>query len=843
MVRQNGRMNPLRLIALFLLLVVAVRAAPEAFEVSEPRKGELPGGKEADGIIGDLILRNDKVEAVISGNLPLRRANMSTFYGGTGITPGCLYDLTLRGANNDQLTVFCPTAQQGAVSWVRVIKDGSDGEAVIETVVTGPSNKGLEVKHEYRLKDGWQGVSIATTLRNQSAAAVKHSTTDRWTNFKRTGTAFGILWADAIDPADRAGYAHGVTANANNITPGQAVEVPPGGEISFTRFLAVGSSPAQAFGVVAAQRGDVGTIAGRVIEKSGAPVLSAQVAVRAVGDVGRTVGFAYPDATGAFEISAPPGEYELTFEDLGRSPHVQKLTVTAGGKAEASAEMPPATAIEFDVQDELGRSIPCKAQFLALEGTEKVNLGPDNRAHGCLDQWFSETGKFRVQLPPGKYRVIVTHGIEYSHLEQEMTLAAGQAAAFAGTLKRLVDTTGWVSADYHNHSTPSGDNTCGTDDRIINLAAEQVEFAPTTEHNRLYDWRPHIERLGLSAYVQTVPGIELTGTGAHLNSFPFKPQPFQQDNGAPVWNPDPRISAITLRDWQGAEADRWVQINHPDMVNDFIDRNDDGIADGGFHGLATLIDGVETQNYSDSALLGGQPFRITKDSLGKESVTYLREFIWLQMLNRGHRYAAMAVCDAHSVWGNGVGGWRMYMPSKTDDPAKIDWRENSRHAKAGHSILTTGPFLTVRTEDGTGPGGTVRAGGSVTLQIKVQCTDWIDIDRVQILVNGQPRPDLNFTRASHPQWFGNGVTKFDRQVKVTLGEDAHLIVVAAGEKSDLSIGYGTSTQGKIHPFAYHNPIFVDVDGSGFTPNGDTLGYPLPVKGISVEEAKRILQRP
>ena len=48
------------------------------------------------GIIGDFVLRNDKIEAVISGNLPLRRANMSTFYGAlkASLTPGCLYDLT-----------------------------------------------------------------------------------------------------------------------------------------------------------------------------------------------------------------------------------------------------------------------------------------------------------------------------------------------------------------------------------------------------------------------------------------------------------------------------------------------------------------------------------------------------------------------------------------------------------------------------------------------------------------------------------------------------------------------------------------------------------------------------
>jgi hypothetical protein len=59
-------------------------AAPEAFEVSAARAGELPGGKEADGIIGDFILRNDRVEAVVSGNLQDRRANMTTFYGENG---------------------------------------------------------------------------------------------------------------------------------------------------------------------------------------------------------------------------------------------------------------------------------------------------------------------------------------------------------------------------------------------------------------------------------------------------------------------------------------------------------------------------------------------------------------------------------------------------------------------------------------------------------------------------------------------------------------------------------------------------------------------------------------
>jgi len=538
----------------------------------------------------------------------------------------------------------------------------------------------------------------------------------------------------------------------------------------------------------------------------------------------------------------PAGEQDLEIADLGREIDKANLFVAAGKSASFTMSLSGQSAIAFDIRGEDGKPLPCKAQFIGVNGTKVPNLGPQNRAAGCVDQYHSANGQFRQPLPPGDYEVIVTRGIEFGHLRQTVKLAAGQTATVKGTLKRLVDTRGWVSADYHNHSTPSGDNTCGTDDRLINLAAEGIEFAPTTEHNRFYDWRPHIVRLGLTNHLQTVSGVELTGSGAHFNSFPFEPTPLAQDGGAPVWNADPRITAATLRDFQKPEPARWIQINHPDMVANFTDRDGDGRADGGFIGLPLMIDGVETENYSMSSILSGVPFTVTRDAkTGRDTARSQREFVWLQLLNKGHRYVAVAVCDAHSVYGNGVGGWRMYMPSASDEPAKIDWRENSRHAKEGRSYLTTGPFLQVQTDDGTQPGGTVRAAGGVKLKVRVQCTDWLDIDRVQVLVNGRAEPKLNFTRATHPTWFANGVVKFDRTIDVPLAEDAHLIVVAAGENFDLKTGYGTSAQARIKPIAYHNPIWADVDGGGFKPNGDTLGFPLATK-IPLDEARALLDR-
>lgn len=845
---------------LSILVTSAAFAAPEAFEVGPGQKGQLPRGKEADGIIGDFILRNDKVEAVVSGNLPLRRANLMTFYSDAGITPGNLYDLTIRGANNDQITCFQPAGQQGPVSWVRVEKDGSDGEAVVACMSTAPNHGGLMRRHEYVLRDGWQGVMVKTTLTNETKVPKKVLLGDKWTTFWRTGTAAtggaGILWAEAVDPADRCGYAVGYLTAPADIGEAKLRELKPGESVSVSRFLAVAGSPIEAVGIVAAQQGSTGRISGSVKDSAGAPVAGVQLVVRGSADgaekveatgparvaarTSRAMGIGYTDAKGLFSFALPAGKYGVSFAATGSAEVARGVDLKAGDSTKLDVSIPVASSVVFEIRDESGQSIPCKAQFLAKDGTEPVNLGPDQRAHGCRDQYHSERGDFRVRIPPGAYRIVVTRGIEYSHLAQDVTLKEGGSFVFKGVLKRLVDTRGWVSADYHNHSTESGDNTCGTDDRIINLAAEGIEFAPTTEHNRLYDWSPHIERLGLSKFLKTVPGVELTGNAAHLNAFPFKPVPFTQDNGAPVWNKDPRIAAITLRDWQGAEPDRWIQINHPDMTVNFIDANGDGEPDGGFLGLATLIDGVETQNYRGSELLGGTPLRILRDPrTGKESVSPVREFIWLQLLNRGHRYAAVAACDAHTVWGNGAGGWRMYMPATSDEPAEIDWRENSRAAKTGRSYLTTGPFLQVRTGDGTGPGGETRAvDGGVKLHVRVQCTDWIDIDRVAVLVNG--RVAKNLTRASDAAKFKAGVVKFDETLEVKLSEDAHIIVVACAETSDLSIGYGTSSQRKIRPFAYHNPIFVDVNGGGFTPNGDTLGWPLTTGKISLDDAKKML---
>lgn len=826
-------------------LVSESAMSPQVIEIGDREFEELPGGKEADGIVGDFLLRNDRVEAVISGDLPLRRPNMSAFYGEGNETPGCLYDLTLRDANNDQITIFTPSVQRGPVSYVKIDESVGKDAAAVETVVTAAKNGGLAKRHQYILEKGWQGVLIVSTFENESDAEVEVDLTDAWTQMTSKGSVKGIQWADAVDPADKCGYAYAwVSARGAAMPKSNKQPLAPGGSLKVARFLAVGTSPAEAVGEVLAWRAskDLSHVDLLAKDENGKPISSGRALIK-TGDEKPVP--AYFDDHGKATFNWADGEHGIAFEDIGRETVNKTMVLKEGGTILLEQKMSDLSCVSFSITDEEGGDTPCKVQFNPREGTAKPELGPTNRAHGCVDQWHSATGKFDVALPPGEYRIVVTRGPEFDSIARDIVLEPGQKIDFAGELIRSVDTKGWVSCDFHNHSTPSGDNTCGTDDRLINLAAEHIEFAPTTEHNRLYDWMPHISKLGLSKFLATVPGMELTGRGAHFNTFPLKPNPKLQDGGAPVWQKDPRLNAIVLRDYQGGDRDRWVHVNHPDMSENFIDRDGDGRADGGYAYFGGLIDGLESQNYRGSNILEGAPYSIgpARTGLGKQ-VNYHREFIWLQLLNQGLKVWGIGVADAHHVYGNGVGSWRTYIPSPTDDPEEIDWREISANAHAGKMVLSSGPFLKVSTGSGAIAGGYERSNGKVLLRVSVKCANWYDIDRVQILVNGRQDPRYNYTRKANADMFNNPDRvehdSFNHLLELDLSEDAHLIVVAVGENSNLQGGFGSSTQSAYQPIAYNNPIFIDVDGGGFEPNGDTLGYELPVRNLSVDSVEAML---
>jgi hypothetical protein len=228
------------------------------------------------------------------------------------------------------------------------------------------------------------------------------------------------------------------------------------------------------------------------------------------------------------------------------------------------------------------------------------------------------------------------------------------------------------------------------------------------------------------------------------------------------------------------------------------------------------------------AVLDLEPYYLAFDPKKLRIRNNNRVFNWLQLLNQGHRIPGVVNTDAHYNF-HGSGGLRNYVRSDAKTPGDIDPLEIVRHCKAGHIVMSNGPFLDVKLQ-GAIPGDDVRLEqGKGVLEVRVLCPNWFDIDRVQVLVNGRPEPRLNFTRKTHPQMFSDTPVRFEQKLELALKGDAHVIVVATGEESTLGEVIGPMW-GRQNPTAMSNPIWVDVDGSGFKANGDTLGHPLPVKG-------------
>ncbi len=192
--------------------------------------------------------------------------------------------------------------------------------------------------------------------------------------------------------------------------------------------------------------------------------------------------------------------------------------------------------------------------------------------------YYSHDGRFRRELAPGSYDVIISYGPEYDAVFTRVDVTRGKETPLEAKLVRSVKTDGWISADFHSHSSPSGDNTSSQLGRVLNLLCEHIEFAPCTEHNRLSTYDPHLKRLGAERRMATCVGIELTGQPLplnHQNAFPMVMRPHTQDGGGPTSDDDPEVQIERLALWDGA-SDKLVQVNHPDIGWMFRDRNGDG---------------------------------------------------------------------------------------------------------------------------------------------------------------------------------------------------------------------------------------------------------------------------
>lgn len=313
--------------------------------------------------------------------------------------------------------------------------------------------------------------------------------------------------------------------------------------------------------------------------------------------------------------------------------------------------MEPCGYVVGKVRSLSGTPIACKIAFRPLRDVEDWPrtkdgkfapdkllpfFGPETDDFGVLNLIYTADGDFRTEIAPGIYDVLISHGPEFDVVQKTLEVAAGKEAALQAVLVRLVVTPGWVSTDFHSHSSPSGDNVSSQLGRVLNLLAENVEFAPCTEHNRIDSYLPHLQRLNAVSKMGTCSGIELTGSPLplnHQNAFPLRLTPRQQDGGGPQSDADPVRQIQRLAMWDGG-SEKLVQCNHPNLVQMFGDKELDGTPDDGFRGMFAAMDVIEVHplHYLFNEPVNGKP--------GDRRIHH-----WLQLLNQGIRVPAVVNTD------------------------------------------------------------------------------------------------------------------------------------------------------------------------------------------------------
>lgn len=721
------------------------------------------------------------------------------------------------------------------------------------------------------------------------------------------GVSYGIAAADGnlyvplFTSSQTAAFGAGIRGD------GSASRFPDGTAYTYERYLAIG-------------RGDVGSVLDALIEAKGVPYGEVRGYVLEEGTGMALSGvsvFAYEAGAeqpynqwetdvgddeqhdGSFGGRLPPGDWELVVHGRGRpdggcdGDEVAgrcagiPVTVTEGGTVNLTLGSPRAGQVSVTVVDELGRSAPAKISFFGEKGLD-ADLGDDYIGGAPSEVVFTRDGKADVILPPGTYTAVASRGLEY-----ELATSAPFTVTDTGVSRldlqivHSVDTTGWVSADFHVHAINSFDSGTSLTDRVITMAAEGVEFFASTDHDALTDYAPTVEDLGLEPWVKTAVGLETTTLEVgHFLGFPFVADTLAEQGGAFDWT---GMSAGEILDTldelgtrSGYEPIRFVA--HPrDGILGYFDQfgydpYTGTIATPVLSVVNPLLRADEYDaDFEALELLNGKRFEIvrtpTQEELdryaageplssydmvarsGQEQEDLLAGVYrlgyghegqvddWFSLLNTGKRYTALGNSDTHGKFSVEAGCPRNYVVTDTDDPSQIDEQAIADAVRAGHVVASYGPFVRFSANDTAIVGDElVDTDGTVDLHVEVQAPTWIPVDRVELYQNG--------TLIHEWEGLDPDIVKLVQDISVPVTKDSWFVIVAVGDGdlspvftpvemapvqlqdvvtealsdvpavgSLLSPAIPIPRSGAVIPYAITNPIYVDVDGAGWTAPG------------------------
>lgn len=450
----------------------------------------------------------------------------------------------------------------------------------------------------------------------------------------------------------------------------------------------------------------------------------------------------------------------------------------------------------FEIRDgDSGNLMPGKLVF--LQHGEAIELGVESSGAMASrkNTIYTALGIDTVRISAGTYEVWAGRGMEYSADVHDITIFADSTTILRATIKRVIDTKGYVSGDMHLHTlTHSGHGDANLDERIISCLGEGLEWAVATDHNHLTDYAPTKSALGTTEALATTIGNEISTSSYHINAYPLAGK-LEAMNRARTHTDS--LFKLLRMEFPGAV----IQINHPRSVSSafFTAKKLDPFW-GAFHSTGTIpeFDAVEIVN--GNSALGWTAERSSPHSVRQD---------WYNLLNAGHRFTAVGNSDSHSVLRILAGTPRNYIASSTDDPAQISESELAENIKSHSVSVSRGLFLELSVGDSAGIGDQIMArDGRLDLDIRVQAAPWVDCDSVLIVRNGRVVKTFAVKNTTR-------VERFRRTVTLRPERDAWYIVIAKGTESMAPLVHDGDVP--VTPLAFTNPIWVDADGdSAFT---------------------------
>jgi hypothetical protein len=611
-----------------------------------------------------------------------------------------------------------------------------------------------------------------------------------------------------------------------------------------------------------------------VTDAAGAPADGARVAVL---DGGRMVTLLQAGPDGKAQVDLPPATYRLVAGRIGHAfAPPEERQVGTHGTLDVALTLGASHPLTVHVKDAFGAPMPAKVTVMCPTGSCPTpwaayaqiaaveSLPSDIAAVGFVPP----SGTLTLPLAPGDYRVLVTRGPEYSawpaswpqSAEPVDLTAAG--ATLNATVARVVDTTGWMSADLHVHATGSPDSTVANTRRVLSFLAEGVDVLVSTDHDAVTDFAPSVAQLGAQAFMATMIGSEIsTFDYGHFNAYPMirrdlpRGGPFDWAGGRGPTLRGPQLFEGLREEHPGTV----IQINHP--------RGGLGV----FTALRLDTDTLAT--HADPSSLRMEPapdaspsdtrlFNANFDVIELVNGFSARNSLlndWMTLLSSGNLKAGTAVSDTHYALRSTGGYSRTWVDmGGKDAPSELDPARFAAGLKGMRAVGSNAPFLkvTARKLDAQGnPAGTaVRTGGTVSLNaaagekveltVEVQAPEWIRFDRIDIYTHADGREALageanetaptvhvsrSLTAGSLPVVAVPGPGAFQRiqveeKFELSPTQDTWYVVVVRSTNAvgtlyplawdSVSCSNGLCTANTSRPWAFSNPVLVDADGSG-----------------------------